>query len=127
MNRAFPFLMMAALLGGCAAHQARICEREGPVHLGETAYVDGPSVRPDKLLEDSRCPIGLQCVQAGQVRIAATVIGGSGKEDVELTLGKPLQVADGTITLLSVLPQKRADQQIGPASYRFTFSFKGGL
>ena len=116
-----------ALLGGCATHQARLCQREGPVHLGETAYVNGPSVRPDRVIEDSRCPIDVQCVQAGRVRIAATIIGADRKDQVELTLGKPLPVADGMLTLLSAAPQQRSGQQIAPGTYRFTFDFKGGL
>ncbi|HEX7872187.1 MAG TPA: hypothetical protein VF475_04695 [Sphingobium sp.] len=122
------YAMTALLvLGGCAAHPARVCDREGPARIGQTAYVGGPMVRPDRLIEDSRCPIDVQCVRAGEVKIAATVTGGDWKKEVELTLGKPIQIADGRLTLLSAAPQKRSGQEIAPESYRFTFDFKGGL
>lgn len=115
------------LLGGCATHQARLCQNTGPIHLHQTVYVNGPSVRVDRLIEDSRCPVDVNCVRAGDVRIAVTVIGGSQNWPLELTLGKPMQVADGTLTLLSVTPAKRSATAIQPQDYRFTFDFSGGL
>ncbi|MET0366341.1 MAG: hypothetical protein ABW169_16980 [Sphingobium sp.] len=126
-HRFYAMSALLMMLGGCAAQQARVCQREGPARLGETAYVGGPMVRPDRLIEDSRCPVDVQCVRAGDVRVAVTVSGGDWKKEIELSLGKPVQVADGRLTLLSVAPQKRSGQEIAPDSYRFTFDFKGGL
>ena len=45
------------------------------MQLGETVTIDGEplSVAYDRLLEDSRCPEDVQCVWAGNARIALTV------------------------------------------------------
>lgn len=88
--------------------------------------VDGPSVTPLKVLEDSRCPMNARCMWAGQVRISLRV--GRGKT-VEITSGKPIHVADGTLKLVEVRPDKVAGTNNGaikPAAYRFGFRFRGG-
>ncbi|HEX7854108.1 MAG TPA: hypothetical protein VF503_10465 [Sphingobium sp.] len=120
-------LSVTILLAGCAGTPERICQREGPARIGEMAYINGPVVRVESVLEDSRCPVDAQCVHAGDVRIAATVISGNSKKPVELTLGKPLHIADGSLTLLSVAPRKRSDHGITPEMYRFAFDFQGGF
>ena len=127
MKTLFHPLLLLSLLGGCATSHERICQHEGPARIGELAYVNGPVVRVEHVIEDSRCPIEVQCVRAGDVRIGATVIHGDRSTPVELTLGKPLQVADGRLTLLSVTPRPHRDQSIAPDNYRFTFDFQGGL
>ncbi|MCC4589494.1 hypothetical protein LL962_20790 [Xanthomonas sp. NCPPB 1067] len=64
-------------LGGCVTKPYATPNLvEGPVGLGETAAVDGPKVRPDQVIEDSRCPADVQCIQAGRLIVRATVIGG---------------------------------------------------
>ncbi len=119
-------LLAAALLTGCAATSAQT-PHEGPVKLGQTAYVGGPKVRPIRVIEDSRCPANVRCVWAGRVILRVAVTLGSGTRDMDLTLGKPALVADGTLELVSVTPKKSADVKQTPADYRFTFKFSGGL
>lgn len=101
--------------------------KEGPVGFGETAYVDGPHVTPLELLEDSRCPKEVNCVWAGQVRIKVRVTGGSWSKDLELVNDKPVQVADGALTLIGVTPEKTQSKEDAQGDYRFTFGFQGGL
>ncbi|MCF5925190.1 hypothetical protein L2218_25210, partial [Xanthomonas perforans] len=60
-----PLLSLAVLavmsLGGCATTPPATGHLiEGPVRLGEMAAVDGPRVRPDRVVEDSRCPTDVQ-------------------------------------------------------------------
>lgn len=91
-------------------------------------YVDGPRITPLELLEDSRCPEKVMCVWAGRVRIKVQVHLGSGDEVREMTLGKPIPVADGKLLLMQVEPRK-----INPSpapmlgDYQFGFRFQGGL
>ena len=100
-------------LGACAPLPAagegagHSTAKEGPVGFGETAYVDGPKVTPLELIEDSRCPKGVNCVWAGQVRIKVRVTGGSWSKELELVSGKPVQVADGA-RLCGRDPQRRS-------------------
>jgi hypothetical protein len=95
--------------------------------LGQKVYADGPQVTPLEVLEDSRCPADVQCVWAGQVRIRATIHLGSGDTSAELTSGKPIPVADGTLELVEVKPATNSKAAIAPGDYRFGFRFMGGL
>ena len=97
------------------------------VRIGQTVTIGGPRVTPLALVEDSRCPQGVQCVWAGQVRITARVTTGAGAQVLELTTGKPVRIADGTLVLAGVLPAKRKNTAPAPGDYRFGFRFDGGL
>ena len=94
LMKAAILLLAPGLLAGCATTPGSH-GIEGPVALGQVAYVGGPRVRPDRLIEDSRCPAGTQCVWAGRVMVRATVIGGNWSKQMDLTLGTPVHVADG--------------------------------
>lgn len=96
-------------------------------NLGERVYVDGPAVTPLVVLEDSRCAAGTQCVWAGQVRLKVRVHLGSRDELHELTLGKPVHVADGNLQLVEVTPDRVAGKAVKSGSYRFGFRFMGGI
>ncbi|EIZ80612.1 hypothetical protein WSK_0892 [Novosphingobium sp. Rr 2-17] len=94
--------------------------------LGQTVRVDGPNVTPLKVLEDSRCAMNARCVWAGQVRLSLRV----GQEMMEITSGRPIRVADGTLELVQVRPDKMAGGDNHGAipldAYRFGFRFRGG-
>lgn len=100
---------------------------EGPARIGQTVYVGGPTVRPLAVIQDSRCPTDVVCVWAGQVIVRVEIGTGQGKRQTEMTLGKPIPVADGELVLRQVTPGKRQGKAIAPGDYRFTFEFAGGL
>ncbi|WP_395394507.1 hypothetical protein WBP07_04475 [Novosphingobium sp. BL-8A] len=95
--------------------------------IGETVFVDGPKVTPLSLIEDSRCPQGVQCVQAGRLRLRIRVDLGSGSHKIDLTLGQPVQVADGTLELRDAQPGPVAGSKPAPFAYQFGFRFMGGI
>ncbi|MBB4000141.1 hypothetical protein GGR04_004017 [Aureimonas pseudogalii] len=95
--------------------------------MGQTAYADGPRVRPDRVVEDSRCPVDVQCVHAGRLIVRVTVIGGGWEKVLDLTLGAPVPVADGQLTLTRASPDRTARNGARESMpYRFTFLFQGG-
>jgi hypothetical protein len=55
------------------------------------------------------------------------VFGGSWSKQVELTLGTPVPIADGMLTLVAVEPGRRSNDPAQPQQLRFTFAFEGGL
>lgn len=114
-------------LAGCAATAATPQPPSGPARLGQTVYVDGPRVTPIKVIEDSRCPMNARCVWAGRVVLRVKVTGGAWQRTIDLTMGEPVQVADGGLTLVSATPDKRTDVAIKPRDYRFAFTFQGGF
>ncbi len=118
--------LMAISLAGCAAGGPVASQPiEGPVGLGETAAVDGPRVRPDRVIEDSRCPADVQCIRAGRLVVRATVLGGGWSKEMDLTLGVPVPVADGMLTLVDATPVPISGETVA-SSARFTFKFQGG-
>lgn len=99
---------------------------EGPVRLGEIAAVDGPKVRPDQVIEDSRCPADVQCVVAGRLIVRTTVMGGGWSKQVDLTLGMSVPVADGMLTLVDATPVLISGHTPMSSTARFSFKFQGG-
>jgi len=121
--RAAILALAGTFITGCTAH----VPVEGAIALGQTAFVDGPKVRADRVIEDSRCPVDVQCVWAGRLVVRATVMGGGWSRQIDLTLGMPVNVADGALTLVAASPARRVNARPAKDSaYRFTFAFRGG-
>ncbi len=114
------------LLTGCVTYHVR-GDGIARASLGETVAVDGPRVTPLEVLEDSRCPMNARCVWAGQVRLKVRVHLGAGDKELELISNKPALVADGTLELVEVQPDRVAGETFDPKNYRFGFRFMGGL
>lgn len=95
--------------------------------LGETVNLGGPTVTPLRVVEDSRCPQGVQCIWAGRVVVSATISTPTMKVTRDLTLGEPFEVADGTLTLAEVRPGRAQNAAPPSADYRFGFRFDGGI
>ena len=113
---------MSLLLAACAT--APTAGPMGPTaRIGETARVGGLQVRPIRLLEDSRCPPRVQCIWAGRLRIEAVILMQGGSEELrqEMTLGEPLPLAEGKLTLSAAEPAPVAGKALTPDAYRFTF------
>lgn len=128
MKRFALILVAPLLLAGCVTYKVH-GDGIARAALGQTVPVDGPKVTPLAVLEDSRCPMNARCVWAGQVRLKVRVHLGAGDRELELTSGKPAQVADGTLELVEIRPDRVAGegQSLDPAAYRFGFKFMGGL
>lgn len=132
MKVVLPLSVAALALGGCklvppANPPAPPADGLTWARLGQTVNVGGPRVTPLRVIEDSRCPVNVQCVWAGQVRLSVRIETGAGATTRELTSGKPEPVADGSLTLTAVEPATRSDATIAPDSYRFGFRFDGGI
>lgn len=114
-------------LAGCATVPARSSDGIARAKLGQRVFVDGPYVTPLAVLEDSRCPMNARCVWAGRTRLSVKIDLGSRSETREIGSDKPIQVADGTLALVEVQPDKVAGKETRRRKYRFGFSFRGGL
>lgn len=80
------------------------------------------SIMPLKVVEDSRCPEDVQCIQAGTVRVQATLMSANGTATQTFTLNKPITTESETITLTAVRPSKKSTVTIAPQDYVFTFT-----
>jgi len=90
--------------------------------VGEQRIVDGiVTVGFQSVDEDSRCPVDVQCVQAGNAAITVTIAIGKGPTvPIRLNTGHEPRsgVAGIRVTLISVTPKPISTQTIDPRSYR---------
>lgn len=94
--------------------------------IGESVGSSIIALTPVKVLEDSRCPVGVQCIQAGTVRVNTTIAfdQAATSSNFVLTLGTPLMIGPKQITLTEVLPVRMSGVSIKTEDYAFTFEIK---
>jgi len=125
-----PLALASLVIAACATASEPDQARDGIARAGlnERVYVDGPYVTPLAVLEDSRCPMNAQCIWAGRTRLTVKIDLGSRSETREIASDAPIQVADGELSLVEVLPDLAASEPAGNDNpYRFGFRFAGGL
>lgn len=84
----------------------------------------GVLITPLSILEDSRCPTDVQCIQAGTVRVNARVRSGGQDREAVFTLGIVETREKETITLVAVEPAKVSTAGLEPSDYRLTFGIE---
>ena len=87
--------------------------------LNKKISSQGVSLTLSQVIEDSRCPAEVTCIQAGVVRVKGELVGAKGKEIVTLSLGMPYLFSGTRITLVTVTPKKSVKKEIDPSLYRF--------
>lgn len=117
LQAALPALA-ALLAGGCVTVRAAD-DGIARGRLGETLRGGPIALVLTELVEDSRCPADVACIQAGTVRVAATVDGAP----VVLTLDQTVPVRANTVTLVEVYPAAKAGVRRYPDEYRFGVQF----
>lgn len=124
MIRASATLALAALpLAGCATLFGAGATAVQTLKLGQTGDFGPVSLTPISVDEDSRCPSGVRCIWAGQVRAKVLVEPAGADHTVFATLGQPLGIDGGTLLLEAVNPQRGSTAQIPPSHYRFTLRY----
>ena len=117
----FAFALLLFTVAGCVTAAP---DPDGSVtrqvRLNETARLSGLEVTPISVTEDSRCPRGVQCIQAGTVRLAARVSDRAGGRTLALTLGVPVRLQGGWTSLVQACPYPVHSSPIRPGDYRFT-------
>jgi hypothetical protein len=116
-------LLVLVIAGGAWLYLQGPLASEGKLSLalGESKTAEGITIGLTKLVEDSRCPVDVQCIQAGTVRVEGTV--NDLKRLFVFALNEPQQVEGKVLTLIDVEPGvKQADTTVVPSEYHFTFS-----
>lgn len=91
--------------------------------VGQSARVDGTTIMIafSGITEDSRCPIGVQCIWAGNAAAAVSVTDGTaGKTDISLNTTltpRSVRASGYEITLVTVDPYPKQGVAIPPATY----------
>lgn len=90
--------------------------------IGQQVIGFNAKITPLAVVEDSRCPIDVQCIQAGTVRVSATLVSGGTSTEQIFVLNTPVTTKTEKITLINVTPEKESKKTIAPTDYRFTFT-----
>ncbi|MGQ9477281.1 MAG: hypothetical protein ACUVRH_02170 [Candidatus Bipolaricaulia bacterium] len=122
-------MALALLLLGCdellnwwAVH----AELDEPFTLGigQTAQVEGLQVTFTKVLEDSRCPVDVVCVWAGNAKVELELaLSDHGRSTIELnsTLEpREISFAGYLVRYIDLKPHRKSTQPIDPQAYRLT-------
>ena len=89
--------------------------------LGDRKASDRPSVRGVDVVEDSRCPIDVTCVWAGEITLRLSVkVRSKDASERELKAGESAVIEDREIKLERVEPAPRSTAKIDRADYRAT-------
>ena len=89
------------------------------VELNKATTVGGLKITATKVLEDSRCPMGVMCIQAGTVKLEVMVEEDSKDEKVVFELGKTELIFGQKVTFLRVDPEKEVDVAVIDYSFYF--------
>lgn len=92
--------------------------------LGQKVTLNGVTGTVTEVLEDSRCPSDVQCIQAGTVRIKVNMTYGALSQNATLTLNQPLTMSGRSITLTDVKPYPVSGTPIASSDYVFTLLVK---
>ena len=89
--------------------------------LGFSVSALGVTILPLQIIEDSRCPVDVTCIQAGTVRVQAQVLNNAGESDIIFRLGYPVTAEAEQIELVNVLPEPHSSRPITADEYRLWF------
>lgn len=95
---------------------------EAALAVGETKLINGVQLTLNKIVNDSRCPIGVQCIQAGWVTANITLANAANQETVDIRSGTaPKAFNSFMISIIKIAPEKISTQEIKTSEYRLTF------
>lgn len=92
------------------------------LNLNQLASFKNLTIRPLSIEEDSRCPIDVQCIQAGTVRVKVQIVSGLGTSTSILILGQIFTTEVESITLTDVIPATNSKVRITDTDYRLVFN-----
>jgi hypothetical protein len=123
-----PALALASIgLSGCALIPAAggAAPSSFTARIGQTVRSGGVAVTPLSVIEDSRCPLGVQCIQAGTVRLSTRISRGGQESEVVVGLRKPAAIGSMWLHLDEAFPYPRQPGPIAPGNYSFSFTIDG--
>lgn len=90
------------------------------LRVGETGVFRNISIKPTEVVEDSRCPVNVNCIWAGTLKVKLDVLSGLGASNPTIELGGLITTEAEEIKLISVSPEKMREETL-PSDYEFVF------
>ena len=95
--------------------------REATLSVGETKLVHGVQITLESVTGDSRCPAGVQCIQAGWVTAHVTLKSDTDKKTLDMKSNDAPHPFDSyQVTIIKVQPEK-TKSDIAQSDYLLTF------
>lgn len=89
---------------------------------GTTAEVSGLSLTFNHFVADYRCPVDVQCIQAGAIVVNVTMEMDSKKETRNFPSDEvPYEFAGKAISIVKIAPEAHSEKTIAEEDYRITF------
>ncbi len=92
--------------------------------LNEKRMIGETEIETLKVLEDSRCPSDVQCIQAGKVTLYLKIFSPMGESVMSIDEGKSITTENLKITLEKVFPYPVSTNRITDEEYRFTLKIE---
>jgi len=93
----------------------------GEIKVGQTVFINGVKITLNKIVGDSRCPIDVVCIQAGNVVADVTLQSNTDKETRDMVSNKKIPFDSFQISIEKVIPQSKSTETINPQDYIITF------
>jgi hypothetical protein len=93
--------------------------------IGQKGKVNGIEITLDSIVQDSRCPLDVQCIWAGQIvaKVKILSLGDTHKlETAEISSEKSYVFNGYNISISSVTPPKNSKKEIKSGDYLLTFN-----
>jgi peptidoglycan hydrolase-like protein with peptidoglycan-binding domain len=93
------------------------------VHVGSTASINSNAdITPLEVVEDSRCPTGVYCIQAGKVVVRTKIRSYDALQILNIVSDQPVTAVDGyRISITDVQPIRRSGFNINQSDYIITY------
>ncbi len=90
--------------------------------VGQTGKVENLSITFNKFVQDSRCPVDVQCIQAGAVNINVTFAQGPHVETKNMSSDEASQQFEGyKVSIVDINPPRKSHIEIPFGDYKITF------
>jgi hypothetical protein len=89
--------------------------------LDQTVTAGAIKITPLTIIEDSRCPSDVVCIQAGTVRVLTRLAMGANTTEQTVKLGEGVSFGGYTISLTNALPVKISTHTVDASEYQLMF------
>ncbi len=89
---------------------------------GAGQVIGGIKVTFNNIISDSRCPLDVQCIQAGNIVANVTLQGELDKVTVNISSDAPYMFGPYKISIVNILPIRSSGTNQSPVNYRVSFS-----
>lgn len=92
--------------------------------VGQTKTLENIKVTLNSVPSDSRCPINVVCVWAGQVKASFTLVKGTEKITKDIGSESPEKFGEYTVSMMDISPSPVSNIPISQKDYKIVFNIE---